>query len=520
MTVYLVGAGPGDPGLITARGLDLVRRADVLVYDRLASPALVAEAPATCEVVYAGKRPDHHALTQDAINALLVDRGRRGGNVVRLKGGDPLVFGRGGEEALALREAGVPFEVVPGVTSAIAVPAYAGIPVTHRGIATSVTFVTGHEDPGKAGQGVDWAALAATGGTLVLLMSVAGLPEITAALAAAGVDPGTPAAVVASGTTAAQEVVMGTLGSIAADAAHVAPPAITVIGAVAGLREQVAWAESRPLHGTRITVTRARAQAGELAGRLRDLGAEVIEAPLIRIERLPGPAIDPAAYDIVCLTSPNAPALLLDRVGGDARRLAGLEVAAIGPGTARALRAIGIRADVVAERAVAEGLLEALADGVAGRRVLVARAEEARDALPDGLQAAGAAVVDVVALYRTVAEPPPGADVLDVDLVTFTAASTVRFLREAFPDADLRPVRGVSIGPVTTAAARELGVGIVAEASSHDLDGLVEAILQAARRGTQNSGANRVSGSEQPSAGVAQALQTQGQEATDPDAKA
>jgi uroporphyrinogen III methyltransferase / synthase len=481
MTVYLVGAGPGDPGLITARGLDLVRRADVLVHDRLASPALVAEAPAGCEIVYAGKRPDHHALTQDEINALLVDRGRRGGTVVRLKGGDPFVFGRGGEEALALRAAGVPFEVVPGVTSAVAVPAYAGIPVTHRGLATSVTFVTGHEDPGKDGEGVDWAALAATGGTLVLLMSVAGLPEITGALTRAGMDPATPAAVVASGTTATQGVVTGTLGSIAADARDVVPPAITVIGPVAGLREQVGWAEARPLHGMRITVTRARAQAGELAARLRELGAEVTEAPLIRIEPLPGPSIDPAAYDVVCLTSPNAPSLLLDRIGADARRLAGVEVAAIGPGTARALRAIGIRADTVAERAVAEGLVEALAAGVAGRRVLVARAEEARDALPEGLRAAGAAVVDVVALYRTLAEPPPGPDVLAADLVTFTAASTVRFLREAFPDADLRSVRGVSIGPVTSAAARELGVGIVAEAASHDLDGLVETILRVAR---------------------------------------
>jgi uroporphyrinogen III methyltransferase/synthase len=481
VTVYLVGAGPGDPGLITARGLELVRRADVLVHDRLASPVLVAEAPAGCEVVFAGKRPDHHALSQDQINALLVERGRSGGVVVRLKGGDPFVFGRGGEEALALHDAGVPFEVIPGVTSAVAVPAYAGIPVTHRGLATSVTFVTGHEDPGKGAGDVDWAALAATGGTLVLLMGVAGLPEITAALVAAGMDAATPAAVIASGTTAAQAVVTGTLGSIADDAAAVAPPAITVIGAVAALREQAAWAEARPLHGRTVAVTRARAQSGDLARRLRELGADVVEAPMIRIEPIAGEPIDPASYDVVCLTSPNAPPLLLDRIGGDARGLAGLMVAAIGPGTARALQAIGIRADVVAERAVAEGLIEALAARVTGRRVLVARAMEARDALPDGLRAAGAAVVDVVPLYRTVAEQPPGTDVLGADLVTFTAASTVRFLREAFPDADLGSLRGVSIGPVTSEAARELGIGIVAEARRHDLDGLVGTIIEVAR---------------------------------------
>ncbi len=477
MTVYLVGAGPGDPRLITIRGLELVRRADVLVYDRLASPALVADAPATCERIFAGKEADHHALTQDEINAVLVDRGQRGGVVVRLKGGDPFVFGRGSEEALALREAGVEFEVVPGVTSAVAVPAYAGIPVTHRGLATHVTFVTGHEDPSRGTRDVDWEALARAGGTLVLLMGVGGLEEIAAALVAGGRDPATPAAVIARGTTAGQQVIGGTLGTIAAAATGIRPPAITVVGEVARLHEQIAWADRRPLHGSTIAVTRARAQAGELVGRLRDLGADVIEAPVIRIEPLPGPPIDPSAYDVICITSPNAPELLLERIGGDARRLAGVEVAAIGPGTARALRQVGVVADVVAERAIGESLVQALAAGVAGRRVLVARAEEARDVVPDGLRAAGAAVVDVVNLYRTVAEAPPGRAALEANLVTFTSASTVRRFAEAFADADLAAVRGVSIGPITSGAARDLGVGLVAEAAHHDIDGLVEAIL-------------------------------------------
>jgi uroporphyrinogen III methyltransferase/synthase len=272
-------------------------------------------------------------------------------------------------------------------------------------------------------------------------------------------------------------VVGGTLGTIAAAAAGIRPPAITVVGEVARLHEQIAWADRRPLHGSTIAVTRARAQAGELVGRLRDLGADVIEVPVIRIEPLPGPPIDPSAYDVICITSPNAPELLLERIGGDARRLAGVEVAVIGPGTARALRQVGVVADVVAERAIGESLVEALAAGAAGRRFLIARAEEARDAVPDGLREAGAAVVDVVTLYRTVAEAPPGRAALDADLVTFTSASTVRRFAEAFADADLAAVRGVSIGPITSGAARELGVGLVAEAAHHDIDGLVEAIL-------------------------------------------
>jgi uroporphyrinogen III methyltransferase/synthase len=482
VTVYLVGAGPGDPGLITARGLDLVRRAEVLVYDRLAGARLVAEAPAGCELVDAGKAPGRQAMTQEETNAALVEHGRTGRLVVRLKGGDPFVFGRGSEEAEALRAAGVPYEVVPGITSAIAVPAYAGIPVTHRGLSTRFTVVTGHEDPTKGHPDVDWPALARAGGTLVILMGVGRLAEIAAALVEGGRDPSTPVAVVRDGTLGTQATVTGTLATIAEVAAHVRPPAVTVVGDVVGLREGIAWAERRPLHGVSVAVTRARAQARGLAERLAGLGAWVLEAPLIRIEPLGGAPIDLTAYDVVCLTSPNSPRLLLQRVGGDARRLAGLEVAAIGPGTAAALREVGIVADVVAERFVAEGLVDALAGGAAGRRFLVARAEEARDALPDGLRAAGAASVDVVPLYRTRFERPAGVDAPAADLVTFTSSSTVRAFAEAYADADLAAVRGVSIGPVTTATMRELGVGLVAEAERHDLDGLVDAVLAAPRR--------------------------------------
>jgi len=480
VTVYLVGAGPGDPRLITVRGEELLRRADVIVYDRLAGDALLDLARPECVLIDAGKQPGEVALTQDETTQTLIEQGRTGALVVRLKGGDPFVFGRGGEEAQALREAGVDYEIVPGVTSAISVPAYAGVPVTHRDLAAQVTIVTAHERPGKVRADVDWAALAGLPGTLVVLMGVARLAAVAAALIEAGKAAGTPVCVTQSGTTAAQRSVVGTLATIAADVAQagIRSPAVTVIGAVAALHDEIAWAERRPLHGRRIVVTRARAQASGLVARLRDLGAEVDECAVIRIEPIEGPALDPRAYGLVCVTSPNAPRLLLERCGGDARALAGVTVAAIGPGTAAALRECGIVADVVAERFVAEGLLEALPHDLRGTRALVARAEEARDALPDGLRAAGAEV-DVVPLYRTLAALPRHPErMLSADAVAFTSSSTVTRFAEALPGHDLAGVRGVSIGPVTSATARELGVGLVAEATRHDLDGLVETLLE------------------------------------------
>jgi uroporphyrinogen III methyltransferase/synthase len=480
VTVYLVGAGPGDPGLITARGQELLRRADVIVYDRLAGDALLDLARSDCRMIDAGKQPGLVGLTQDETTRALIEHGRSGALVVRLKGGDPFVFGRGGEEAQALREAGVAYEIVPGVTSAIAVPAYAGVPVTHRDLAAQVTIVTAHERPGKLQADVDWTALAHLPGTLVVLMGMARLASVAATLVAAGKPPETPVCVTQSGTLAAQRSVAGTLATIAADveAAAIRSPAVTVIGAVASLRAELAWAEARPLHGRRIVVTRARAQASGLVARLRDLGAEVDECAVIRIEAIPGDPIDLTAYGLVCVSSPNTPQLLLQRGGGDARALAGATVAAIGPGTAAALREVGIVADVVAERFVAEGLLEALPSGLAGVRALVARAEDARDTLPDGLRAAGAEV-DVISLYRTLAARPRRPErMLDADAVAFTSSSTVTRFADVLPGRDLSAVRGVSIGPVTSATARERGVGVVAEATRHDLDGLVETLTE------------------------------------------
>ena len=478
MTVYLVGSGPGDPGLITVRGLDLVRRADVLVLDRLAGDQIPLEARPDCVRIDAGKAPGRVAMTQDEINACLVEHGRTGKLVVRLKGGDPFVFGRGSEEAEALHAAGVDYEVVPGLSSSIAGPESAGIAVTHRGLSTHVTIVTGHEDPAKPETQTDWAALAKAGGTLVVLMGVGRLAQIADALIAGGRPASTPVGIVERATLPTQRVTTGELGTIAAtaEAAGVTSPAVTVIGDVVAVRDLIGWGERSPLAGRVIAVTRARAQADGLTRRLLDLGAKVISAPVIRTEPVDGPPIDPRGFDLVVVTSPNTPPLLLERIGGDARALAGVEVAAIGPGTAAALREIGIVADVVSDRAVAEGLLDVLEDRVAGRRVLIARAEDARDLLPEGLTHAGA-TVELAVLYRTVFAVPDGGAPA-ADCVTFTSASTARAFAAAFPDADLDAVRGVSIGPVTSAAMRELGIPIAAEADAHDLDGLVAAVVE------------------------------------------
>ena len=479
MTVFLVGAGPGDPGLITVRGLDLIRRADVLVLDRLAGDQLPLEARADCLQIDAGKAPGRVAMTQAAINACLVEHGRTGALVVRLKGGDPFVFGRGSEEAEALHHAGIDYEVVPGISSSIAAPAAAGIPVTHRGLSTHVTIVTGHEDPAKPETQTDWAALARAGGTLVVLMGVGRLARIAEALINAGRAPETPVGIVEHGTLPTQRVTTGTLATIADVAAEagVGSPAVTIIGDVVAVRDQIGWTERLPLAGRVLAVTRARAQADGLTRRLTDLGAKVISAPTILTVPLATEPIDAGSYDLVVVTSPNTPALLLAAIGGDARVLHGAELAAIGPGTAAALREVGLVADLVSERAVAEALLERLADRVAGKRVLIARAEEARDLLPDGLTHAGA-LVDVIALYRTEYAVPVGDGPLAADAVTFTSASTVRALVAAYPERDLSGLAGISIGPVTSAAMRELGVGIALEADEHDLDGLVAAVLE------------------------------------------
>ena len=375
MTVYLVGAGPGDPGLLTVRGAELLAAADVVVYDRLASSALLALAPATAERVSVGKAPGRAEMSQDEINALLVARGTAGLAVVRLKGGDPFVFGRGGEEAEALAAAGVAFEVVPGITSAIGAPAYAGIPVTHRGVSTHFTVVTGHEDPAKGRTDVDWEALARAGGTLVVLMGAGRIDEIARRLVAAGRSPDTPVAAVRNGTRPDQRTTRTTLGAIAV--AGVQAPSAIVVGDVAAL--DLAWFESRPLFGRTVVVTRAREQASELRARLEALGADVLELPSIAIEPLAFDVPDLAAYEWVVFTSVNGVLGFFDRglagAGLDARALGAVRVAAIGPGTASALAARGVRPDLVPERFVAESLLEAFpAPGAAGAARVAARA--------------------------------------------------------------------------------------------------------------------------------------------------
>jgi uroporphyrinogen III methyltransferase/synthase len=489
--VYLVGAGPGDPGLMTARSLELIGSADAIYYDRLIPPGALDGAREGAELVYVGKAPGRPSVPQEEIGERLVEAAQSGKSVVRLKGGDPFVFGRGGEEGEALRAAGIEFEVVPGVTAGVAATAYAGIPVTHRDDASAVAFVTGHEDPEKQESAIDWAALARFPGTLVFYMGVKRLALNTAALIEAGRDPAEPAAAVERGTMDGQRTVVATLGTLA-DAVEregVGAPALIVIGPVVQRRETLAWLERRPLHGRGIVVTRARAQASGLAATLRGLGAEVVELPAIRIE----PCIESEEvrsavasirdYGLVCLTSPNGVRLLFEGLSDadlDARALSDATVAAIGPGTARALTEHGITADIVPERFVAEALVEALAGvEVSDRPVLIARAAEARDVLPDALRERGAEV-DVVSLYETVREQPSAEAIKaaqNADYVTFTSSSTVRNLTDALGDRFPANARVVSIGPVTSEAIRDAGLEVHAEAARHDIDGLVAALL-------------------------------------------
>jgi uroporphyrinogen III methyltransferase/synthase len=483
VTVHLVGAGPGDPGLLTIRAAELIAAADVILYDRLIPESALAGARPSARRVFVGKKGGGEQVPQEEINRLLLEHGRAGGTVVRLKGGDPFVFGRGGEEALLLREAGIPFEIVPGITAGIAAPAYAGIPVTHRDRASAVAFVTGHTD-----RDLDWAALAAFPGTLVFYMGVRALPAIAERLREGGRAADEPVAVVERGTLPGQRTLLATLADVAERAAAEAirAPAITLVGPVAALHEQLAWLEARPLHGVRIAVTRARAQASALAARLAALGADVVEAPAIRVEPIAAEVPELGPYDLLVLTSPNGVRELFDRLhatGRDARALAGRRVAAIGPGTARALREHGVLADVVPERAVAEGLVEALVDDDV-RRALVVRGREGRDILPDALRARGAEV-DILAVYETTAEPLD-ADTLaaaaSADWITFTSASTVRFLAQAAGGAIPGGPRLASIGPATSDALRAHGREPDLEADPHTPDGLVDALVGAAAR--------------------------------------
>ena len=508
--VYLAGAGPGDPGLLTARALELIARADVILYDRLIPPEALEGARQDAELLFVGKEGGGESVPQEQTEALMLRRAQEGRTVLRLKGGDPFVFGRGGEEALALHAAGIPFEVVPGITAGVAAAAYAGIPVTHRGLATAVALITGHTRadspaasatpgaaPGKATAApdehesdLDWRALAAFPGTLVFYMGVRQLPHIAASLIDAGRPPSEPVAIVERGTLPDQRAVSATLATIAVRAleADIRPPSITIVGPVAELAGRLEWQPPRPLRGRTVAVTRARAQASGLARSLRELGATVVQAPVIRTQPLPELSpLDLSGYDLVCLTSPNGVRALFERLARaahaprDARALAGACVAAIGPGTARALREHGIVAEIVPERFVAESLVEALAE-LPVRRALVARAREARDVLPDALRARGAEV-DVLELYETLAEPLPPrvlAQARAADYVTFTSSSTVRFfLQAAGGKPEFSPdTRIVSIGPVTSATLREHDLAPQIEARRHDIVGVVQAVLE------------------------------------------
>ena len=480
MTVYLVGAGPGDPGLLTVRGADVLRRADVVVYDRLSVGSLLDLAPAGAERINVGKTPGDTTVPQTQIDQLLVDRGRAGQQVVRLKGGDPFVFARGGEEAQALLDAGVPFEVVPGVTSAIAVPAYAGIPVTLRHSSTSFTVITGHEDPDKGGE-LDWDAVARLGGTIVILMGIGRLPKIVSRLLAGGLDPDTPAAAIRWGTRPEQHTVRATLATLA-DHPLEAPSTI-VIGRVAAI--DLNWFEARPLFGRRIVVTRAREQASSLVARLRELGADPIEIPAIEV-RDPvdgGAALAVAVervrtYDWLVVTSANGATRLLAALH-DARDLGGVKVAAIGSGTADALLVGNVVADLIPQRFVAESLLDAFPEPpVSGGCVLIVRAAVARDVLPDGLRTAGW-VVDVVDAYRTEAAPLTAEQrdsAAAAEVVTFTSASTVERFIEAV-GIDQTPPLIASIGPITSAAARDHGLTVDIEATEQTIPGLIAALV-------------------------------------------
>lgn len=497
--VFLVGAGPGDPGLITVRGRQLVDSADAIVYDALANPALLpADAKETGrpELYYVGKRGGAKAsATQDEINSLLVKLAQEGKRVVRLKGGDPFVFGRGSEEAQACNDATVPFEIVPGVTAGIAAPAYAGIPVTHRGLAASVTFVTGHEDPAKASTQTNWTALAKSGGTIVLYMGVKTLGSIASALIEGGMPGEIPAAAIQWGTHPRQRTVVATLETLArkAEEQNLTAPVVTVIGWSVVLRDEISWFEKRPLFGKRVVVTRATQQASGLSERLRELGAEVLEMPATQIARLDlSPLRDAiqriADFQWLVLTSQNAVAIFWEKLlasGRDARSLAGLRISAVGPATAGALLERGITVDVIPERFVAEGLLEIMRarDDVAGTRVLYVTAEGARDVLADGLREIGAEVT-VVETYRSIRDGA-GANRLSraieggkVDLVTFTSGSAVRGYVEAVgSDLALR-VPAASIGPQTSEALRAAGVEVKHEAEESTIDGLVAAIVR------------------------------------------
>ena len=498
--VYLVGAGPGDPGLLTIKGKECLEQADIVLYDYLANPALLEYAPAHAERVYVGRRGRGQYQEQTEINRVLIDRAQAGQVVVRLKGGDPFVFGRGGEEAEAVAAAGVPFEVVPGVTAAVAVPAYAGIPVTHRTMASTVTVVTGHEDPSKGTTVIDWPKLAATSGTLVFMMGMKTLPMIVSRLLEEGRAEETPVAAVRWGTKAEQRTVIGTLRDIVVKTAQAGmePPTVIVVGEVVKLREQLNWFEKRPLFGKRIVLTRAREQAGEFARLLAAYGAEPIVAPTITMVPPPSwEALDQAiaklsSYSWLIFTSVNGITPFMDRLKKarkDARALAHLRIGAIGPRTAEELAGYGLSADLIPSEFQAEGMVDAMGrHDLQGTKILIPRAEVARELLPEQLRMKGASV-DVVAVYRTVL-PEGGLTRLKeqleeglIDVVTFTSSSTVsNFVALVGGTQEARRLGAKTIiaciGPVTGRTAEEHGLSVTIMPAENTVPALAQAIVR------------------------------------------
>ena len=491
--VFLVGAGPGDLGLVTLRAKDCVERADVIVYDSLANPEMLGWARNDAEIIYAGKRAGDHALNQTEINRLLVEKAKEGKSVVRLKGGDPFVFGRGAEEAQAIVEAGLPFEVVPGVSSAMAGPAYAGIPVTHRADNSHFTVFTGHEDPTKGGSAIDFQALASLGGTQVMLMGVERIESIANEMMQKGVRPDLPVALVRWATTGRQETLTGTLQNIGqkVQQQEFEAPAVAVFGDVVRLRKELNWYEQRPLSGKRIVVTRTRKQAGVLSAKLRDLGADVIELPTIRIEpptdlrEFAEMVQDAHQYDWIVFTSTNGVDAFFNlffKLYDDAREIGGTKIAAIGPATAQRVRDYHFHVDLQPEDFVAEAVAREFAKegGIENLRILLARAEKARDVLPKSLSALGA-IVDEGFAYRTVMETNDVTGARErftregADLITFTSSSTVEnFMALGLPLP--KGMKVASIGPITSKTARQAGLKVDVEARRHDIEGLVSAI--------------------------------------------
>jgi uroporphyrinogen III methyltransferase / synthase len=501
--VYLVGAGPGDAGLLTLRGAELLGRADVVVYDALVNTELLRLAPKSAEIIYGGKRARDHAIPQKDLNQLLIGKAREGKIVVRLKGGDPYVFGRGGEEAEELADAGVAFEVVPGVSSFVAVPNYAGVPLTHRDFCSKLTLITGHEDPAKEASKIDWEQVAKTPGTQVIMMGTDRIGQIAQTLINHGMNSATPIAMIRWGTTGQQQSIDGTLANIAevANDTNIQPPTVAVIGEVVKLRPKLNWFERRPLFGQRIVVTRTREQAGQLSAQLREMGAEVLEVPTIKIEPptrredVVDALLELNSYDWLVFTSPNGVATFFEyffRQFHDMRDIGGARIAAVGPATAKKLKELHLQVDLMPDEALASSIAEAFAEyeSIENLKICLLRAEVANHELPAALEALGA-IVDDVACYKTVPEPddPSGAAAKLVesgaDWITFTSGSTVehfhtRFdlpgLVKKFPDLKL-----ASIGPETSKALVTLGLKPTVEARQHTIEGLLSALLGAKR---------------------------------------